>query len=68
MLTKILCCFDSLKSFSEVVVQRCSYEEVVAKQLNKIKPRHGCPPVNLLHIYRTPFSKNTSGWMLLGFP
>ena len=31
MLTKILCCFDSLKSFSEVVVQRCSYEEVVAK-------------------------------------
>ena len=27
--------------------------------------RHGCYPVNLLHIFRTPFQKNTSGWLLL---
>ena len=27
--------------------------------------RHGCFPVNLLHIFRTPFLKNTSGWLLL---
>ena len=27
--------------------------------------RHGCPPVNLLHIFRTPFSKNNSGGVLL---
>ena len=27
----------------------------------KITLRHGCFPVNLLHIFRTPFSKNTSG-------
>ena len=27
--------------------------------------RHGCSPVNLLHIFRTPFYKNTSGWVLL---
>ena len=27
--------------------------------------RHGCSPVNLLHIFRTPFLKNTSGWLLL---
>ena len=26
---------------------------------------HGCSPVNLLHIFRTPFNKNTSGGMLL---
>ena len=26
---------------------------------------HGCSPVNLLHILRTPFLKNTSGWLLL---
>ena len=26
---------------------------------------HGCSPVNLLHIFRTIFSKNTSGWLLL---
>ena len=31
----------------------------------KIKLRHGCSPVNLLHIFRTPFPKNTSGWLLL---
>ena len=26
---------------------------------------HGCFPVNLLHIFRTPFSMNTFGWLLL---
>ena len=31
----------------------------------EITPRHGCSPVNSLHIFRTPFSKNTSGWLLL---
>ena len=27
----------------------------------EFKLRHGCSPVNLLHIFRTPFLKNTSG-------
>ena len=27
--------------------------------------RHGCSPVDLLHILRTPFPKNTSGRLLL---
>ena len=31
----------------------------------EIMLRHGCSPVNLLHIFRTPFSNNTSGWLLL---
>ena len=31
----------------------------------EIALRHGCSPVNLLHIFRTPFSKNTFGWLLL---
>ena len=26
---------------------------------------HGCSPVNLLHIFRTPFPVKTSGWLLL---
>ena len=30
----------------------------------EIKLRHGCSPVNLLHITRTPFLKNTSGRLL----
>ena len=31
----------------------------------EIALRHGCSPVNLLHIFRTPFLKNTSGSLLL---
>ena len=26
---------------------------------------HGCSPVNFLYIFRKPFPKNTSGWLLL---
>ena len=33
----------------------------------EITPRHGCSPVNLLHILRTPFPKNTSEWLVLIF-
>ena len=29
--------------------------------------RHGCSPANLLHIFRTLFPRNTSGWLLLMF-
>ena len=29
--------------------------------------RRGCSPVNLLHVFRTTFSKNTSGWLFLKF-
>ena len=28
---------------------------------------HGCSPVNLLHIFRSPFSKKTSGRVLLNY-
>ena len=31
----------------------------------EITLRHGCSPVNLLHVFRTPFYRNTSGWRLL---
>ena len=31
----------------------------------EIALRHRCSPVNLLHIFRTPFPRNTSGWVLL---
>ena len=34
----------------------------------EITLRHGCSPVNLLHIFRTPFTKNTSVWLLLYTP
>ena len=32
----------------------------------EITLRHGCSPVNLLHTFRTPFSRNTSEWLLNG--
>ena len=32
---------------------------------NEIAFRHGCSPVNLLHIFRTPFPKNTSWGLFL---
>ena len=35
------------------------------RNFTKIALRHGCSPVNLLHILRTPFPRNTSGWLLL---
>ena len=31
----------------------------------KIRLWYGCSPVNLLHIFWTSFTKNTSGWLLL---
>ena len=33
-------------------------------ELNKVTLQ-GCSPVNLLHIFKTPFPKNTSGRLLL---
>ena len=38
---------------------------LLQSSLIEITFRHGCSPVNLLHIFRTLFSKNTSGWMHL---
>ena len=34
----------------------------------EIKLRYGCSPANLLHIFRSAFLKNTTGWLLLFFP
>ena len=31
----------------------------------EIALRHWCSPPNLLHIFRTPFSRNASEWLLL---
>ena len=28
---------------------------------------YGCSPVNLVHIFRTPFPRKTSGWLFLEF-
>ena len=33
----------------------------------EIAIRHGCSPVNMLHIFRKPFPRNTPGWLVLTF-
>ena len=41
---------------------KCHFNKVAYE----ITLRHGCSPLNLLHIFRTPFPKNSSGRLLLG--
>ena len=64
----------SLKT-TEVAVRRCSQEKFPEnmQQIYKRAPMlkrdfilwHGFSPVNLLHIYRTPFPENTPGGLLV---
>ena len=49
---------------------KCAFHKVAwnhtsASNIIEITLRHGCSSVNLLHIFRTSFPKNTSGWLLL---
>ena len=38
---------------------------MMQSNFTEIALRHGCSLVSLLHIFRTPFLHNTSGWLLL---
>ena len=67
---------------TKATLHRSSYKKVFWKICSKftgehpcwsvisiieIALQHGCCPVNLLHIFRTPFPENISGWLLLRF-
>ena len=43
--------------FNRVALQLCNFIEIALRQ--------GCSPINLLHIFRTPFLRNTSRWLPL---
>ena len=43
---------------------KCDLIELLCNFI-EITLRHGCSPVNLLLIFRTPFPRNTSGGLLL---
>ena len=45
--------------------QAKSFNVFVTECIVEITLRRGCSPVNLLHIFRTTFPKNTSGGLLL---
>ena len=61
----------------KAATQRCSLEKVFWKYAANLQEceslcnfiditlRHGCSPVNLLHIFKTSFPKNISEWLLL---
>ena len=46
---------------------KCKFNKITKLQSNfiEIRLRHGCSPINLLHIFRRTFPKNTSRWLLL---
>ena len=49
-----------------ILKKRCSeIMQQIYSNFIEITFWHGCSPVNLLYIFRTTFSKNTSGWLLL---
>ena len=53
-----------LKKVVEKNLKRSSPSELLWNFI-EITLRRGCSPVNLLHIFRTTFPKNTSGGLLL---
>ena len=47
---------------------KCDFNKVVLQSnFAEIALWHWCSLVNLLHIFRTPFPKNTSGGLLLKY-
>ena len=43
----------------------CLILQTMLSNFIEIAIRYGCSPVNLLHIFRTPFLRNFSWWLLL---
>ena len=69
--TKVFLGKGILEIFSKFTgEQSCQRLVSIKLQSNFIEftHRYGCSPVNLLHNFRTPLSKNTSGGLLLRLP
>ena len=66
--TKVFLGKGILKICSKFTVEHPCWSAISIKFLCnfiEITIQHGCSPVYLLSIFRTPFFKNTSGWLLL---
>ena len=48
-------------------MRKCDFNKVPHCNFIVIALRHGSSPVNLLHIFRTAFPKNTSGKLRLHY-
>ena len=54
-----------LKIYSKFTREHPCRSVISIKLQSNVSLRHACSTVNLLHIFRTPFLKNTSGGLLL---
>ena len=68
---KKMCSENMLQIYWKTAMPKCDFNKCHFNFI-EITLRHGCSPVNLLHNFRTPFLKNTSGrlpltkwWVLL---
>ena len=57
-------CSENMQQFMGEYPCRSVISIKLQSNFIEIALRHGCSPVNLLHIFRTPFPRNTSGWLL----
>ena len=55
---------DNIEQIYRTPKMKCDFSKV-ASNFIEIAFQHGCSPVNLLHIFRTHFPKNTSGRLRL---
>ena len=53
------CSENMQQMYRRTPMPKCDFNKVAQN------PRHECSPVNLLYIFRTPFSKTTSGRLIL---
>ena len=51
--------------YRKTTISKCDFNKVANSNFFEIAVRHGSSPVNLLHIFRTPFPKNSSEGLLL---
>ena len=57
--------FGSLSDFFQKLAKLVKGVLKICSNFIEITLRHECSPVILLYIFRIPFSKKTSGWLLL---
>ena len=52
-------------NMQQITGEHTCESSISIKLVCNFRLQHGCSSVNLLHILRTSFSKNTSGWLLM---
>ena len=66
VLLKKKCSENMHQIYRRTPMPKCDFNKVALLcYFIEIALRHGCSPVNLLCIFKTPFLKNTSGRLLL---